>query len=96
MAKPRGAKWQPGGGTWRPHPPPDNAPPHPGSIVGRRRPSANRTMTSRQAAHRLWPELVGEDPADDKKPAQTPNERMSELLRNSRHKPINTDKDPLQ
>jgi hypothetical protein len=53
-------------------------------------------MTARQAAHRLWPEKVGADPKDDKKPAKTPGQVMDDLLRGSRHKPINTDRDPLQ
>jgi hypothetical protein len=53
-------------------------------------------VSAREAAHRLWPDLVGADPKDDKKPEQTPGEVMSELLRSGRHKPINTDRDPLQ
>jgi hypothetical protein len=53
-------------------------------------------MSAREAAHRLWPDKVGADPADDKKPEQTPGQVMDELLRRSRHKPINTDRDPLQ
>jgi hypothetical protein len=100
--KPHGSRWHPGGGSWRPpvqapplNPPPPLAP-RGGIFGGRRRPSAKRTVTPREAAHRLWPDKVAENPKDDKLPAKTPGQVMDDLLRGSRHKPINTDRDPLQ
>jgi hypothetical protein len=53
-------------------------------------------MTAREVAHRLWPDKVAADPKDDKTPPPSPGQVMDRLLRDSRHKPINTDKDPLQ
>jgi hypothetical protein len=64
---------------------------------GRRRPSSNRSMTARETAHRLWPDKVAADPADDKPRTPTPNERMNQLLKDARNATrTNTDKDPLQ
>jgi hypothetical protein len=101
----RAAKWHPGGGEWRP--PVDAAatagapPPVPPRGFG---PTTNRTMNAREAAHRLWPDLVGADPKDDKTPAKTPNQVMDDVLKAGRRKnQINTTRpdgtparDPLQ
>jgi hypothetical protein len=54
-------------------------------------------MTSREAAHRLWPDHVAADPADDPPPkAKTPNQVMNKLLYDARLKTMtNRTTDPL-
>jgi hypothetical protein len=57
------------------------------AYTGRKRPGY-RSMTPRQAAHRLFGTPL--DPADDKPPPtgdqKTPSERMSDLMREAAHK----------
>jgi hypothetical protein len=90
-------QWHPGGagggGEWVRSP--ANTPT---SYFGRRRPSANRTMNAREAAHRLWPDKVAADPKDDPPPkAKSGSQVMDELLKAGRNKTrVNSTKDPLQ
>jgi hypothetical protein len=54
-------------------------------------------MTAREAAHRLWPEHVAADPADDPpRKAPTPGQIMNKLLYDARLKTMsNRTTDPL-
>jgi hypothetical protein len=91
--KSRTVRWHPGGGSWRPV---NEKPPQRDWLSsGRERRTANRSLTAREAAHRLFGTPL--DPKDDTKPPPTPGQVMDKLLKDARNENrINTTKDPLQ